>query len=182
MIEIQDISKSFGAVKAVDNITATIQEGHVFGLIGTNGSGKSTLMRLLAGVLKADRGIIRVDGEPVYDNPVSKAGIFYISDDQYFFRNGTPLDMLRLYRAYYTGFDVKKWKEMMEKMGLDERRKIHTFSKGMKKQLSVICGVCANTKYLLCDETFDGLDPVMRQAVKAVFVKEMEACGYTLRC
>ena len=62
----------------------------------------------------------------------------------------------------------------MAKFGLDKGRKVNTFSKGMKKQLSVICGVCAGTKYLLCDETFDGLDPVMRQAVKAVFVREIE--------
>ena len=62
---------------------------------------------------------------------------------------------------------------------MDINRKVNTFSKGMKKQLSVICGVCAGTKYLLCDETFDGLDPVMRQAVKSIFVKEIEERGLT---
>lgn len=82
--------------------------------------------------------------------------------------------MLRLYQACYPGFQAEKWHEMLKKFGLDEKRKVNTFSKGMKKQLSVICGICANTKYLLCDETFDGLDPVMRQAVKAIFVKEMD--------
>ena len=179
MIEFQNISKCFDRVKAIDNVTAVIGEGHVFGLIGTNGAGKSTLMRLLCGVLKPDEGTITVDGEPVYDNPSAKARIFYISDDQYFFRSGTPGDMLRLYQTYYAGFDTDKWKDMMGKFGLDAGRKISTFSKGMKKQLSIICGICANTKYLFCDETFDGLDPVMRQAVKAVFVREMEERGLT---
>lgn len=179
MIEIQNVSKNFGEVKAVDSITARIEEGHVFGLIGTNGAGKSTLMRLMCGVMKPEAGKITVDGAPVYDNPEAKSRIFYISDDQYFFKSGTPKDMLHLYRTYYPAFDAEKWKELTGKFGLDISRKINTFSKGMKKQLSVICGICANTKYLFCDETFDGLDPVMRQAVKALFVREIEERGLT---
>ena len=174
MIEFRNVTKYFDTIKAVDNVSAVIEEGHVFGLIGTNGAGKSTLMRLMSGVLSPDQGSVTVDAEEVYDNPAAKAAIFYISDDQYFFRNGTPMDMLRLYQTYYPGFDRAKWDSLMEKFGLDKGRKVNTFSKGMKKQLSVICGVCAGTKYLLCDETFDGLDPVMRQAVKAVFVREIE--------
>ena len=179
MIEFRNVSKTFDTVKAVDCISATIEDGHVFGLIGTNGAGKSTLMRMLAGVFKPDEGTITVDGEAVFDNPTTKGKIFYISDDQYFFRSGTPKDMLKLYMTYFPEFDEKKWYELMEKFGLEPTRKINTFSKGMKKQLSVICGICSNTKYLLCDETFDGLDPVMRQAVKALFVKEIEERGLT---
>lgn len=179
MIEFQNVRKHFGTIQAVDGITAGIEEGHVFGLIGTNGAGKSTLLRLLSGVLRPDEGRILVDGDTVYDNPAAKGKIFYISDEQYFVKTGTPKDMLRLYRTYYPDFDTDKWNDLMGKFGLDAGRKINTFSKGMKKQLSVICGVSANTKYLLCDETFDGLDPVMRQAVKAVFIREMGERGLT---
>lgn len=179
MIEVKNLSKRFDSIKAIDHINAKIEDGHVFGLIGTNGAGKSTFMRMLSGVLKPEEGEILVDGEPVYDNPAVKEKIFYISDDQYYFRSGTPVDMLKLYQTCYPAFDGAKWKSLMEKFGLDEKRKVNTFSKGMKKQLSVICGICANTKYLLCDETFDGLDPVMRQAVKALFVKEMDERGLT---
>ena len=179
MIEFRNVSKRFDKIQAIDSISATIEEGHVFGLIGTNGAGKSTLMRLLTGVFQPDEGTILVDGEPVYDNPAVKEKMFYISDDQYFFKSGTPKDMLKLYQTYYPGFDKEKWQDLMGKFGLDINRKVNTFSKGMKKQMSVICGVCANTKYLLCDETFDGLDPVMRQAVKAIFVKEIEERGMT---
>lgn len=179
MIEVRNINKNFDSIKAIDNISAKIEEGHVFGLIGTNGAGKSTFMRILCGVLKADSGEVLIDGEAVYDNPKVKAKIFYISDDQYFFKTGTPKDMLHFYETYYEGFDSVKFKELMQAFNLDINRKINTFSKGMKKQLSVICGVCAGTKYLLCDETFDGLDPVMRQAVKSIFVKEIEERGLT---
>lgn len=179
MIEVKELNKNFDAVKAIDNVSARIEEGHVFGLIGTNGAGKSTFMRMLSGVLKPDSGAILIDGREVYDNPETKADILYISDDQYYFTNGTPMDVVRLYQTYYPKFDTEKFMDLMEKFGLETKRKINTFSKGMKKQLSVICGICANTKYLLCDETFDGLDPVMRQAVKSLFVKEIEDRGLT---
>ncbi len=179
MIEAKGVSKSFDAIVALDRITAKIEEAHVFGLIGTNGAGKSTFMRCMCGVLKPEEGEILIDGEPVYDNPQVKRKLFYISDDQYFYKSGTPNDVLKLYKSVYPEFDETKWRELMERFGLDPKRKINTFSKGMKKQLSVLYGICANTKYLLCDETFDGLDPVMRQAVKSLFVKEIEDRGLT---
>ena len=180
MIEVKNLVKSFDSIRAIDHINAKIEDGHVFGLIGTNGAGKSTFMRMLSGVLKPEEGEILVDGEPVYDNPAVKEKIFYISDDQYYFRSGTPVDMLKLYQTCYPSFDGAKWKSLMEKFGLDEKRKVNTFSKGMKKQLSVICGICANTKYLLCDETFDGLDPVMLTPVIASHnLRELEdICEY----
>ena len=179
MIEVKNISKSFEDIKAIDNITAHIEEGHVFGLIGTNGAGKSTFMRMMTGVLKPDAGEILIDGEPVFDNPASKGKLFYISDNQFFFSSGTPKDMIKLYKTYYPGFDEEKCRDLLKRFDLNIDRKVNTFSKGMKKQLSVICGICAGTKYLLCDETFDGLDPVMRQAVKALFVKEIDERGLT---
>ncbi len=179
MIEVKGLSKSFDEIKAIDGVSARIEDGHVFGLIGTNGAGKSTFMRMLSGVLKPEAGEILIDGEPVYDNPAVKEKVFYISDDQYFFKSGTPGDMAKLYETCYPAFEREKWKELMEKFGLDAKRKVNTFSKGMKKQLSVLCGICSGTKYLLCDETFDGLDPVMRQAVKALFVREIDERGLT---
>ena len=179
MIEAKNIRKCFDSVKAIDRVTAKIEEGHVFGLIGTNGAGKSTFLRMVAGVLKPDEGEILVDGQNVYDNPEAKGKIFYISDDQYFYKSGTPADMVKLYKSVYPAFDEPRFRELMGKFGLEMRRKINTFSKGMKKQMSVLCGICAGTKYLICDETFDGLDPVMRQAVKMLFVKEIEERGLT---
>ncbi|WMJ88235.1 ABC transporter ATP-binding protein [Anaerocolumna sp. MB42-C2] len=173
MIEVSNVTKRFDEIIAVDQITASIREGNVFGLIGTNGAGKSTFLRILCGILKPDTGSVKVDGLEVYEATQAKELFFYISDDQYFFSNATPEDMRKFYKISYKNFDDKRFDTMMKQFDLDPKRKINTFSKGMKKQISVICGVCANTKYIFCDETFDGLDPVMRQAVKSIFAKEM---------
>ena len=173
MIEIKQISKTFGDVKATSNVSFNIPEACVFGLLGTNGSGKSTLIRMISGVLKPDEGEIIVDGEKVWENPNAKGKIFYISDDQYFFANATPKDMLKAYKVYYPELDEKYFVECLQKFGLNIDRKIQTFSKGMKKQLSILLGVCSGAKYLICDETFDGLDPVMRKGIKSIFANEM---------
>lgn len=179
MINIQDISKSFDGYQALSDIFAEIKEGQVFGLIGTNGAGKSTLLRIISGIYKPDYGCVTVDELEVWDNPEAKRNICYLSDNQYFYPQETPLDMLKLYKQQYPNFDEERFFKFLETFSLDKNRKINTFSKGMKKQLSIFYGICANTKYLICDETFDGLDPVVRQTVKSLFVKEMESRDFT---
>lgn len=173
MIEIQNITKSFDGFVAVKNIDLNINTGMVYGLLGTNGAGKSTLLRMIAGVLKPDGGQVLLDSKSTYDNPETKEKIFFIADDAYFFSYSTGEEMAKYYSGLYESFDMEFFYQLMEKFSLDCRRKIGTFSKGMKKQLSIILGICSKTEYLLCDETFDGLDPVMRQAVKSLLAKEM---------
>lgn len=179
MIEIRDISKGFEDIKAVDHVTITIKEGCVFGLIGTNGAGKSTVLRMMSGVLKPDEGEILVDGIPVFDNVEAKERIFFIADEPYFFANTTPEDMGSYFNSVFPRFSLQQYYEYLENFGLGRRRKVSTFSKGMKKQLAILCGICANTKYVFFDETFDGLDPVMRQGVKSLMAKEMDERGMT---
>ena len=173
MIEVRECSKAFGSVKAVNKATLDIGDREVFGLVGSNGAGKSTLLRMMAGIIRPDAGEILIDTLPVYENEDAKKLFFYISDDSYFPSNYTAADMVRFYRNFYPEFRIKLFHELMDQFHLEERRKISTFSKGMKKQLLMIIGVCAATKYLFCDETFDGLDPVMRQAVKSLFAAEI---------
>ncbi len=179
MIEATHLYKNFGDVEALKDVSVTIKKGEVFGLIGTNGAGKSTFLRMACGVLKPDKGTMLVDDEPIYENPEMKQQIFYISDDQFYLPNATPVTMMKFYRDFYPKFDCERALSMLEKFGLNPKRKIHTFSKGMKKQLSVILGICANTRYLFCDETFDGLDPVMRQTVKSIFAGELTNRDFT---
>lgn len=173
MIEIKACTKSFDAIRAVNDVTLEIGDREVFGLVGSNGAGKSTLLRMMAGIMKPDKGEILLDGSPVYENEEKKNQFFYISDDSYFPVNYTPRDLVRFYRNFYPSFQLQRFEKLMKQFHLDEKRRISTFSKGMKKQLLVILGVSAGTKYLFCDETFDGLDPVMRQAVKSLFASEI---------
>lgn len=179
MIELLDLDKSYDDIKAVNRVSLSIMDGEVFGLVGTNGAGKSTILRIIAGVIQPDLGIVCVDNRPVFDNPDVKKDIFYISDDQYFLPNSSPEDMAEYYEGIYEKFDKLRFFKMCNGFGLDIKRKISTFSKGMKKQISILLGICAGTKYLLCDETFDGLDPVVRQGVKSLFAAEMEDRGLT---
>ena len=179
MIQMEHLGKSFGSIPAVDDISMEIREGEVFGLIGTNGAGKSTLLRMIAGVMKPDKGTVLVDRQKVYDNPAAKANLFFIADEPYFFPNSTAQDMKLYYRTIYPAFDSKLFEKLLSDFCLDPARKISHYSKGMKKQLSILLGLCASTKYLLCDETFDGLDPVMRQGVKALFAGDMVERGLT---
>lgn len=179
MIELKGLTKSFGDMEAVKDVSVTIKENSVFGLIGTNGAGKSTVLRMMAGVLKPDSGLVIIDNMPVYDNVRAKEKLFFIADEPYYFTNATPKDMERYYSSVYRTFDRESYYLYLNKFGLGTKRRINTFSKGMKKQLAIICGLCARTKYLFCDETFDGLDPVMRQGVKSIFAKEMEERDFT---
>ena len=179
MIEVKECSKAFGTVKAVNKATLDVGVREVFGLVGSNGAGKSTLLRMMAGIIKPDEGEIQIDGMPVYENEEAKKLFFYISDDSYFPANYTAMDLVRFYRNFYPQFRTRFFHELMEQFHLEENRRIATFSKGMKKLVSVICGVCAGTDYLFCDETFDGLDPVMRQTVKSIFIGDMEERNLT---
>ena len=173
MIEIRECSKSFSSVKAVQNVSMDIGEREVFGLVGSNGAGKSTLLRMTAGVIKPDHGEIHIDGIPVFDNKEAKSNLFYLSDDSYFPANNTPSDMADYISLFYPGFEKQRFSKLLRQFQLKEDQKISTFSKGMKKQLQILLGISAGTKYLLCDETFDGLDPVMRQGIKRLFAAEI---------
>jgi ABC-2 type transport system ATP-binding protein len=179
MIELMELEKSFDDIKAVNRVSLNVSDGEVFGLVGTNGAGKSTILRIISGVIRPDKGIVLVDKRPVYDNPEVKKDLFYISDEQYFFPGSTPEEMASYYEGVYAGFDKLRFYKLLNGFGLDHGRKISTFSKGMKKQLSVLLGICSGTKYLLCDETFDGLDPVVRQGVKSLFAADMADRGLT---
>ena len=170
---------SYGKVRSLENVSATVKDGSIFGLIGSNGSGKSTMLRILCGVIKPEEGEVTYDGVSVWENDLVKQDIVYLSDEQYFLPHCTINDMRKLYKTVYTDFSDETFKKLQSIFTLDCDRKINTFSKGMKKQASVMLGISARPKYLLCDETFDGLDPVVRQLVKRILAEESIENGTT---
>ena len=133
MICAQAVSKSFEGNVALDSVTAEIKTGSIYGLIGSNGAGKSTFLRILAGILKPDSGTVTIDDQVVFENTEIKQHCFMISDEQYFFSGSTPKQMKDYYKTMYPNFDEERYHTLMEHFGLDERRKLRTFSKGMKK-------------------------------------------------
>lgn len=179
MIEARGLTKKFDDFAAVNHIDLDIADSAVFGLVGTNGAGKSTFLKMAAGIMKPDEGSITLDGEKVFENPRVKEKFFYISDDQYFFESSKPEEMTGLYKLMYPEFDRARFDQLIKAFELPAERKISTYSKGMKKLLAIIYGLSAKTKYLYCDETFDGLDPVMRQAVKSLIAADMSDRGLT---
>ena len=179
MIKLENIHKTFGKYPAIKDVSLNIEDSQVFGLVGTNGAGKSTLLRMISGVLRQDSGEITLDGQPVYNRPDVKQQIFFIPDDPYFFPNGNAADMCSYYRTAYLYFNPVLFEKMLGDFSLDPKRPIRNYSRGMKKQLAILCGICSGARYLLCDETFDGLDPVMRQAVKSIFADHMSRRGLT---
>ena len=179
MISINNVSKYYDSFKSLDGITAKITDGSIFGLVGSNGSGKSTLLRIMCGIFRADDGEVMYDGENVYENVALKNRIVYLSDDQFFLPSATLSDMAKMYASVYSEFSYEEFDKLSALFGLDKSRKISTFSKGMQKQSAILLGLSAKPKYLLCDETFDGLDPVMRQLVKRILADAVAEQGLT---
>lgn len=173
MIEVKGVSKNFEKAKALDDVTMTLRDGSIFGLIGSNGSGKSTLLRILSGIYRADQGEVLLDHQKIYENPKSKARFFYISDDQFTRRNASMGDMAKFYTNVYQNYDLEMFESLTQQFKLDPNRALRTFSKGMQRQAHIILGLAAKPKYLFCDETFDGLDPMRRQAVKRIFAEQV---------
>ncbi|MBE6625735.1 MAG: ABC transporter ATP-binding protein [Ruminococcaceae bacterium] len=180
MIKIDSVTKDFEEVRSLDSVSVLVDDGSIFGLIGSNGSGKSTLLRIICGIYKPTEGEMLFDGVPVWENPLVKRNIVYLSDEQYFLPHSTIYDMMQMYKSVYPDFSLDKYNEYLTLFGLDDKRKISTFSKGMQKQASFLLGLSCRTKYILCDETLDGLDPVMRRTVCKIVAEEVAERNVTV--
>ncbi len=177
MIKVENVEKYYGKIKALNGVSLTVKDGSIYGLIGTNGSGKSTLLRAMAGIFRAEKGKIEIDGENIYENPILKRRIVYISDDQFIIPSSTAEDVKDFYKNMYPNFDTEEFDKLTDRFSLDRKRQITGFSKGMKKQLDIISAVSSRPDYIYLDETFDGLDPVVREEVKRMLAYESAERG-----
>ena len=174
MIEIKNISKTFGDLKVLEELNCTIKDNCIYGLVGANGSGKSTLLRLINGIFYPDEGEITVDNEIPFENEKIKQNMVFVPDDLHFYPAYTLEDMASFYKAMYKKFDKEYLYDLARKLKLDTSRKISSFSKGMKRQCALILALATRCKYMFFDETFDGLDPVIRNFFKKQIAKQME--------
>lgn len=172
MIEFQHVYKFLGKKQVLQDVNVTIPDGTVFGLIGANGSGKSTFLRLLSGIYQCDGGKILLDQEHIFDNRRCKKQILFISDEPFQFFRSTLADMKRFYSQWYK-IDEDSYREYLTMFHLDEHKPLHNFSKGMKRQAFILLGLAASPRYLLLDEAFDGLDPMIRRYFKQVIAERI---------
>ena len=180
MIRAAGITKKFGSFTALVEVTCNILDGCVYGLVGSNGAGKSTFLRVLAGIYKPDEGVAYFDDEPVYENPSVKEQISFVADELYFLTGANMKKMALMYKRLYDNFDMDRFNELTKIFGLDPDKNIANFSKGMRRQASIILTLSTRAKYMFFDETFDGLDPVMRNLVKKLICDDVAEKGSTV--
>ena len=180
MIKIDKLSKKYEKDYVLKDLSCTILDNSIYGLVGANGSGKSTLLRTIMGIYEADSGVISVSGESVYDNEIIKQKMVFVQDDLFFYPGYTLMDTARYYQSMYKDFDINYLKELAGMLNLSLDKKISTFSKGMKRQCALICAICTNADYMFFDETFDGLDPVIRNTMKKILIKQMNKKNTTI--
>lgn len=173
MLEVCNLTKTFGDFKALDDLSMTIPKGAVYGLVGPNGAGKSTAIRHITGVYRPDSGEILMEGVPVYENSDVKIRMGYIPDDIFFFPSASIEDMCAFYRGIYPQFDMDLYNRLFEVFNLPKKSPIRRFSKGMQKQAAFHLSICTRPDLLILDEPVDGLDPVMRRQVWSLLLSEV---------
>ncbi len=179
MIQAQNLTKKFGDFVALDGITCTIPQGCIYGMVGSNGAGKSTFLRTITGVYRPDAGSVLIDGQPIYENPVKKREIAYVPDGLFFLPGATMNRMADLSAATNPQFDRSHFAKLTTIFGLDPRKPVNTFSKGMKRQAATVLALATRPQYIFFDETFDGLDPIMRNVVKTLICDDVLQRGAT---
>ncbi len=180
MIEAINLIKTFEEIRALDRLTLTVPENAVYGLVGPNGAGKSTLIRHLTGIYRQNAGELRINGEPVYENPAVKAKIASIPDEIPYWSQATIEDMMRFYASVYPHFDRQYYEQLGRVFDLDEKRMMRKLSKGQQKLAAFRFALAQRPEILVLDEPLDGLDPVNRRTVWGMILGNVAERGTTV--
>ena len=180
MLELKNVTKTFGTFKALDNLNLTVPRGAVYGLVGPNGAGKSTAIRHMTGIYRPDEGSVTLEGLPIYENPTVKSTIGFIPDDIFFFPGATLDEMKRFYKGIYPAFDEELYGKLKDIFNLPKKTPIRRYSKGMQKQAAFYLTLCTRPEVLILDEPVDGLDPVMRRQVMSLILSDVADRGTTV--
>lgn len=180
MIEIKSLTKNFGEKAALNSVSFSIYDKSIFGLVGSNGAGKSTLLRVLAGVYSADGGEALIDGENPYENNALKEKIAFVSDFPYFISGYSLNQSASYYKSIYKSWDDVQFNRLKSIFPINANQKISTMSKGMQRQCAIILAMSYRPHYIMFDEIFDGLDPVIRELLKKVLIEYVDENGATV--
>lgn len=163
VLQLNDVSKSYGGKKALNQVTLTLAPGKIIGLLGSNGSGKSTLMRLAAGLTQPTSGTASVGG--LHVGRQTRAYTSFMPDQPLTENWMRVEDAIQFYRDFYADFDLAKANEMIAFMKLNKRDRVSTLSKGMNERLQLTLALSRNAKLYLLDEPIGGVDPVARAKI-----------------
>ncbi|MFO7320050.1 MAG: ABC transporter ATP-binding protein [Bacillota bacterium] len=172
------VSKSFGRVRAVDELSFTIREGTILGLLGPNGSGKSTMLKLIAGLYRPDAGRVTIDGQE--PSPKTKAMVAYLPEIDYLYGWMTVRQTLEYVSAFYADWDRERAEGLLKFMGLDPEARVSRLSKGMRARLKILLAMSRSAPVVLLDEPLSGIDPTSRSRVLRAIVSEFRADSQTV--
>ena len=163
LVHIAGLNKSYSTVRALEDVDLDLQPGHIIGLLGPNGSGKTTLIKILTGLLRADSGVVEIDGAA--PGPHTKSVVSYLPDRPHFadwMRVGQLFD---LFEEFYTDFDRNRAEYMCKTLRIDPNMKIKSMSKGTKEKVQLILVMSRKAKLYLLDEPIAGVDPAARDFI-----------------
>ncbi|MDR6551739.1 ABC transporter ATP-binding protein [Paenibacillus qinlingensis] len=164
VIEINNLTKTYGNARGISNVSFTIEEGEIFGFIGPNGAGKSTTIRTLLSLIYPTSGTARIFGkDSVKFAPEIRQEIGYLPSEVFYYDNMKVIDLLKYSASFYKKDCSKKMKELIEIMDLDVTKKIEDLSLGNKKKVGIVQGLLHEPKLIILDEPTSGLDPLMQQ-------------------
>lgn len=180
IVDVQGLSRAFGASKALNDVTLQLKPGLVYGLVGSNGAGKSTLIRHLLGLMKPQQGTVRVLGLDPVKSPVEVlAHIGYLSEERDLPEWMRIDELLRYTSAFYPGWDYEYAKDLLRTFDLDPAKKVKHLSKGMRAQAGLIVAVAHRPRLLLLDEPSTGLDAVIRKDILNAIIRTVADDGRT---
>lgn len=163
LLELKNVSKSYGPKKVLKNINLSIEEDKIVGLLGPNGSGKSTMIKLINDLLVPDSGEILIKGEK--PGMASKKIIAYLPERTYLNQNWTVRETLSFFQDFYDNFDREKAKKLLKKLGIKETDALKTMSKGTKEKVQLILVMSRNADLYILDEPIGGVDPAARDYI-----------------
>lgn len=173
MIEIERLSKQFGDLVALHDVSLAVHKGSIYGLVGCNGAGKTTLLKILAGIYKPDRGLVMIDAQPVFENEFIKEQTVFIPDSLYFSHNYSIQDMANFYASIYAHWNQERFQQLSRVFNIEVNRRVKTLSRGMQRQVAFWMGLSLMPAVMILDEPLDGLDPAMRQKVKRLIIQDV---------
>lgn len=173
-IEVKNLTRKYGDKYALKNLSFTLDEPKIYGLLGRNGAGKTTFMDILAGQMLATGGEVYIDGEKPFDNRRLTESVCLIKEGNNFKDDLKVKTTLKLFSMFYPNWDWKLADELLEVYQLDKNTKIKAMSKGMESALGIIVGLSSKAPITVFDEPYIGLDAAARKQFYDILLKEYE--------